>query len=214
MIALMLAVVLMVAPATGTSAKPSSAKPSRPIATAAARDTITVGGGCFWCTEAVFDELAGVDRVTSGFSGGTVAHPSYELVSTGTTGHAETNQIVFDPRVIPLHDLLEIFFTVHDPTTLNRQGNDAGTQYRSVIFYRNERQRAVATEVMKDVTARKIWPDPLVTQLEPFRAFWPAEGYHQNYFARNGGEPYCQFIIAPKVAKFRAHWLSRLKTKS
>jgi len=214
MIALLLAVVLAATTPVGTLAKASPSKARATSTAAAARDTVTLGGGCFWCTEAVFDELAGVESVMSGYSGGSVARPSYEVVSTGMTGHAEVAQIVFDPRVISLHDLLEVFFTVHDPTTLNRQGNDIGTQYRSVIFWRNERQRAVATDVMRDVAARKVWDDRLVTQLERFRAFYPAEDYHQQYFARHGGEPYCQFIIAPKVAKFRAHWLSKLKMKS
>ena len=177
------------------------------------RETITLGGGCFWCTEAVFEELRGVQKVESGYSGGTVANPSYERVSTGRTGHAETSEITFDPRVISLKDLLEIFFTVHDPTTLNRQGNDFGTQYRSVIFYRNERQKAVAQQVIREIAAKKVWRGKIVTELAPFTAFYRAEDYHQQYFKRNGHEPYCQVVIAPKVAKFRQHFLSRLKTQ-
>ncbi len=184
-----------------------------PAPHAAARDTLTLGGGCFWCTEAIFEALKGVDKVTAGFSGGTVANPTYEQVCTGRTGHAETSQIVFDPKVISAKDLLEIFFTVHDPTTLDRQGDDVGTQYRSVIFFRGERQKAIAEQVIRDVTARRLWRGKIVTELAPFKAFYPAEDDHQEYFQRNGDQPYCQIVIAPKVAKFRAHYLSMLKTK-
>ena len=193
-----------VSPATPAVA----AKPTMPP-----REMVTLGGGCFWCTEAVFEELKGVEKIESGFSGGTVANPSYEDVSTGRTGHAECSNITFDPQVISLRDLLEIFFTVHDPTTLNRQGNDAGTQYRSVIFYRNDRQRAVAKAVIEDVTRRKLYDGKIVTELAPFQAFYRAEDYHQHYFDQNGDQPYCQVVIAPKVAKFRARYLSRLKPK-
>jgi len=200
---------------------PPAAKTRAPAASRAAvsasptpaREMITLGGGCFWCTEAVFEELKGVDRVEAGYSGGTVPNPTYEQVSTGETGHAETSQITFDPKQISLHDLLEVFFTVHDPTTLDRQGNDEGTQYRSVIFYRDERQKAVAQQVIREIAAKKIWRDKIVTEVVPFRAFYKAEDYHQEYFQRNGEQPYCQFVIAPKVAKFRRHFLSRLKTQ-
>src|SRR5207245_11169638 len=164
---------------------------------------IAVGGGCLWCTEAVFEELKGVDRVEAGYSGGTVPNPTYEQVSTGETGHAETSEITFDPKVISLHDLLEVFFTVHDPTTLDRQGNDEGTQYRSVIFYRDARQKTVAEQVIREIAAKKIWRDKIVTEVVPFKAFYKAEDYRQEYFKRNGEQPYCQFVIAPKVAKFR-----------
>ncbi len=175
------------------------------------RQVATLGGGCFWCTEAIFTELKGVEKVESGYSGGTVANPSYELVCTGTTGHAETVQITFDPKVISFRDLLRIFFTVHDPTTLNRQGADVGTQYRSVIFYHDEEQKKVAEDVMKEVTAQKIWDAPLVTELAPAKPFFKAEDYHQEYFANNPNQGYCRIVIAPKVAKFREHYREQLK---
>lgn len=175
------------------------------------REKITLGGGCFWCTEAIFTELKGVEKVESGYSGGSVAHPTYEQVCTGKTGHAEVIEITFDPELITLKDLLEIFFTVHDPTTLNRQGPDVGTQYRSVIFYRDERQKAAAEEAIKEIQAAGIWSAPIVTELAPFRVFYKAENYHQEYFKLNGQQPYCRLVIAPKVAKFRDHHRSRLK---
>ena len=189
----------------------SAAPTTQAKAQAPARETITLGGGCFWCTEAVFEELKGVEKVESGFSGGTVANPSYEQVCTGRTGHAEVSQITFDPKVISLKDLLEVFFTVHDPTTLDRQGHDVGTQYRSVIFYRDDRQKATAEQVVKEIAAKQIWRDKIVTQVAPFTAFYKAEDYHQQYFQRNGDQPYCRIVIAPKVAKFRQHFLSRLR---
>ncbi len=175
------------------------------------KETITLGGGCFWCTEAVFEELKGVEKVESGYSGGTVANPTYEEVSSGETGHAEVSQITFDPKVISLKDILGVFFTVHNPTTLNRQGNDAGTQYRSVIFYRDAEQKAAALQAMKDIAAAKIWDGRIVTEVTPFKAFYKAEDYHQEYFRLHGSQPYCQVIIAPKVAKFRDHFRSLLK---
>ncbi len=174
-------------------------------------ETATLGGGCFWCTEAVFDELNGVVRVESGYSGGTVVNPSYEEVCTSRTGHAEVVQITFDPRVISYEDVLRIFFTVHDPTTLNRQGNDVGTQYRSVIFYHNEDQKNSAEKIMKEITAGKIYDNPLVTELSPLHAFYRAENYHQDYFANNPNQGYCRVVIAPKVAKFRDHYREKLK---
>jgi peptide-methionine (S)-S-oxide reductase len=175
------------------------------------KQVATFGGGCFWCTEAIFADLKGVEKVESGYAGGTVANPSYELVCTGTTGHAETVQITFDPKVISYRDLLHIFFTVHDPTTLNRQGGDVGTQYRSVIFYHDEEQKKVAEEVMKEVTAQKIWDAPLVTELVAAKPFYKAEDYHQQYFANNPNQGYCRIVIAPKVAKFREHYREKLK---
>jgi len=175
------------------------------------KETITLGGGCFWCTEAVFEELKGVEKVESGYSGGTVANPTYEEVSSGETGHAEVSQITFDRKVISLKDILGVFFTVHNPTTLNRQGNDAGTQYRSVIFYRDAEQKAAAQQAIKDIAAAKIWGGPIVTEVTPFKAFYKAEDYHQEYFRLHGSQPYCQVIIAPKVAKFRDHFRSLLK---
>jgi peptide-methionine (S)-S-oxide reductase len=172
---------------------------------------VTLGGGCFWCTEAVFDALRGVKHVESGYSGGTVPDPSYAQVCTGATEHAEVVQVTFDPQVISLREILQIFFTVHDPTTLNRQGADVGTQYRSVIFYRDEAQKHVAQEVIREITDAKVWDAPIVTELAPFKAFYPAEDYHQEYFAHNGRAPYCQVVIAPKVQKFRAHFAEKLK---
>ncbi|MDE1819369.1 MAG: peptide-methionine (S)-S-oxide reductase MsrA [Euryarchaeota archaeon] len=175
------------------------------------REVATLGGGCFWCTEAVFSELEGVESVMPGYSGGTVPSPSYEEVCDGETGHAEVVQVVFDPRVISYEDLLRIFFTVHDPTTPNRQGNDTGTQYRSIILCHSPEQRASAERIMKEVEREQIWDAPLVTQVEPFMAFFPAEEYHRNYYRRNPGQGYCRAIIAPKVAKFRKHHFQRLK---
>jgi peptide-methionine (S)-S-oxide reductase len=175
------------------------------------QEVATLGGGCFWCTEAVFSDLKGVVKVESGYSGGTVANPSYEQVCTGRTGHAEAAQITFDPEVISYKEILEIFFTVHDPTTLNRQGADVGTQYRSAIFYHNSEQRAVAENVIKEITAAGIWDAPIVTQVEPLKAFYKAEDYHQKYFENNPRQQYCQIVIAPKVRKFREHYRDRLK---
>jgi peptide-methionine (S)-S-oxide reductase len=175
------------------------------------KETITLGGGCFWCTEAVFEQLKGVEKVESGYSGGTVPNPTYEQVCGGDTGHAEVSQITFDPKVISLTDILRVFFTVHNPTTLNRQGNDVGAQYRSVIFYRNAEQKAAALQAIKDVAAAKIWDGQIVTEVAPFKAFYRAEDYHQEYFRLHGSQPYCQFVIAPKVAKFREHFRSLLK---
>ena len=184
---------------------------SQTTTNAQANEVITVGGGCFWCTEAVFEQLKGVEKVESGYSGGTVPNPTYEQVCTGDTGHAEVSQITFDPKIVSLKVILEVFFTVHDPTTLDRQGNDVGTQYRSVIFYRNDEQKAVAKEVIKEIAAAKIWNGPIVTQLSPFKAFYKAEDYHQEYFRLHGRQPYCQMVIAPKVAKFRQHFRNLLK---
>lgn len=184
---------------------------SQTVTNSQANEVITVGGGCFWCTEAVFEQLKGVETVESGYSGGTVPNPTYEQVSSGDTGHAEVSQITFDPGVVSLKVILEVFFTVHDPTTLDRQGNDVGTQYRSVIFYRNDEQKAVAKQVIKEIAAAKIWDGQIVTQLSPFKAFYKAEDYHQEYFKLHGRQPYCQMVIAPKVAKFREHFRSLLK---
>ncbi len=177
-------------------------------------ETVTLGGGCFWCVEAVYRELKGVVSVEPGYSGGNVANPSYREVCTGETGHAEVVQVVFDPKVISLREILEVFFSVHDPTTLNRQGPDVGSQYRSVIFYRNEAQKRVALEVMKEVVAEKLYPNPVVTQLVPFTAFYKAEDYHRDYYALHGSEPYCQLVIAPKLAKFRQKFAAELKNSS
>ncbi len=174
-------------------------------------EVATLAGGCFWCLEAVYDQLKGVKNVQSGYSGGHVPKPSYKQVCTGTTGHAEVVQITFDPQIISFKDLLDIFFTIHDPTTLNRQGNDVGTQYRSAIFYHTPEQKAVAEQTISDLTASHLWDKPIVTEVKPFEAFYPAEDYHRDYFEQHGGEPYCRVVIAPKVAKFRKHYLDRLK---
>jgi len=174
-------------------------------------EVATLAGGCFWCLEAVFNDLQGVESVVSGYSGGHVPHPTYEQVCDDTTGHAEVVQITFDPAVISYRDLLQVFFTVHDPTTLNRQGPDAGTQYRSAIFYHSPDQKATAEEVMRELTEAGLWSDPIVTEVASFEVFYPAEDYHQRYFERNPNQPYCRMVVAPKVAKFRKQYLSRLK---
>jgi peptide-methionine (S)-S-oxide reductase len=174
-------------------------------------ETATLAGGCFWCLEAVYDQLRGVEDVVSGYAGGRVQNPSYKEVCAGTTGHAEVVQVTFDPGAITFREILEVFFTIHDPTTLNRQGADVGTQYRSAIFYHNPEQRATAEKVISEINAAKIWPAPIVTQVAPFETFYPAEDYHQEYFTRNPTQGYCSFVIAPKVAKFRKQYLSRLK---
>jgi peptide-methionine (S)-S-oxide reductase len=176
-----------------------------------AHDTATLGGGCFWCLEAVFLELKGVERVVSGYAGGHVARPSYELVCTGTSGHAEVVQVTFDPAVISYGDLLDVFFTIHDPTTLDRQGADIGSQYRSAIFYHSPEQRAEAERKIAELGASGVWSDPIVTQVVPLDAFYPAEAYHQDYYKQNPGQGYCQVVIAPKVAKARKHFLEKLK---
>lgn len=174
------------------------------------QEIATLGAGCFWCVEAVFQELNGVSKVVSGYSGGNVADPSYRAVCTGTTGHAEVCQVHFDPKVISFEEILEVFWTTHDPTTLNRQGADAGTQYRSVIFYHNARQKEIA-EKSKAQVAPALWDDPIVTAISPFTKFYPAEDYHQNYFSENGAAPYCQIVIAPKIKKFKEKFKTKLK---
>ncbi|MEJ7712127.1 MAG: peptide-methionine (S)-S-oxide reductase MsrA [Pyrinomonadaceae bacterium] len=171
----------------------------------------TLAGGCFWCIEPIFAELRGVDQVKSGYTGGRVAHPTYEQICMGETGHAEAVQITFDPKTISFKELLEIFFTFHDPTTLNRQGADIGTQYRSAIFYHSPEQKETAESVIAELTAEKLWDKPVVTEVAPFEIFYVAENYHQEYFRRNPGQPYCRAIIAPKVAKFRQKYVERLK---
>ncbi len=171
----------------------------------------TLAGGCFWCLEAVFDELKGVESVESGYSGGAVPSPSYAQVCDGNTGHAEAVQIIFDPQVLSYHDLLTVFFAIHDPTTLNRQGADAGTQYRSAIFYHDEEQKKMAGQVLQEIADSQIWSNPIVTELTPFDQFYPAEDYHQEYFAHNSFQPYCRIVIAPKVSKFRMQFMERLR---
>lgn len=175
-------------------------------------ETATLAGGCFWCTESVFDELRGVESVVSGYSGGHTESPTYREVCTGATGHAEVIDVAFDPSEIDFADILRVFFTVHDPTTLNRQGGDIGTQYRSAIFYHSEAQRQAAEAVIREIDAAAIYPNPIVTEVVPFEKFWPAEDYHQEYFANNPNQPYCAAVIAPKVAKFRKMYAERLKS--
>jgi len=171
----------------------------------------TLGGGCFWCLEAIYDQLKGVADVVSGYSGGHIENPNYKAVCSGTTGHAEVVQITFDPEVVSFKDLLAIFFTIHDPTTLNRQGADVGTQYRSVIYYHSQEQKNIAEKVIHDLDREALWSKPIVTEVSPFEIFYPAEDYHQEYFQRNPNQGYCQVIIEPKVAKFRKEYFDKLK---
>ena len=174
-------------------------------------EVATLGGGCFWCLEAVFDELAGVVGVDSGYAGGTVAHPTYEQVCTGTTGHAEVVRVTFEPGVIGYDDLLDVFFAIHDPTTPNRQGHDVGPQYRSIILYHSDAQRDAARRHLADLAATGKFGRPLVTEVQRLDAFYPAEDYHRDYFVRNGSRPYCQLVVAPKVLKARKLYAARLK---
>lgn len=175
------------------------------------QELATLGGGCFWCLEAVYLELQGVQQVVSGYCGGTVPNPTYYQVCEGTTGHAEVVQLVFDPSIVSYKEILQVFFTIHDPTTLNRQGADVGTQYRSVIFYHSLEQRQIAEDTIKELNAAKLWDAPIVTEVTAFELWYPAEDYHQEYFWRNPYQPYCQYVVAPKVAKFRKYFLDKLK---
>ena len=174
-------------------------------------EVATLGGGCFWCLEAIFSELTGVEKVESGYAGGTVHQTTYQQVCSGTTGHAEVVQVTFDPSVLSYTDLLRIFFTVHDPTTMNRQGGDLGTNYRSIILYHNDQQKRQAAQIIDEINSAGIWDGPIVTQVQPFTEFYRAEDYHQEYFKNNPNQPYCQVVIAPKVRKFREHYMQRLK---
>ncbi|HJZ55628.1 MAG TPA: peptide-methionine (S)-S-oxide reductase MsrA [Gemmataceae bacterium] len=174
-------------------------------------EVATLGGGCFWCLEAVYEQLRGVEKVESGYAGGSLPNPTYKAVCTGTTGHAEVVQVTFDPAVISYRELLEVFFAIHDPTTLNRQGNDVGTQYRSAIFYHSPEQRDTAAAVIGELTEQKLWPNPIVTEVTPLREFFKAEDYHQHYFQNNPAQPYCQFVVNPKVAKARKTFAAKLK---
>jgi peptide-methionine (S)-S-oxide reductase len=176
-------------------------------------ETITLGGGCYWCVEAVYENLKGVKSVVSGFSGGKNANPSYEEVCSGTTGHAEVVQITFDKNVTNLDEIFKVFFTVHDPTTLNRQGADKGTQYRSVIFYNNDEQKKEAQSIIAELKNAKVYENPIVTTLEPFTKFYKADDYHQNYYANNKSQPYCQMVIQPKIEKFEKVFKDKLKNK-
>jgi peptide-methionine (S)-S-oxide reductase len=173
--------------------------------------TATLAGGCFWCLEAVYDEIKGVNSVESGYAGGHMDNPSYRAVCNGDTGHAEVVQVHFDPNIVSYRDLLNVFFAIHDPTTLNRQGADMGTQYRSAIFYHDDEQKKIAEELIKDLNSQQIWDRPIVTEVTKLDKFYMAEDYHQEYFARNPYQPYCQAVVAPKVSKFRKHFLEMLK---
>jgi len=173
--------------------------------------TATLAGGCFWCLEAVYDEIKGVHSVESGYAGGHMDNPTYRAVCNGDTGHAEVVQVHFDPNVVSYRDLLNVFFAIHDPTTLNRQGADVGTQYRSAIFYHDDEQKKIAEELIKDLNSQQIWDRPIVTQVEKLDKFYMAEDYHQEYYAQNPYQPYCMAVVAPKVSKFRKHFLELLK---
>jgi len=177
-------------------------------------ETVTLGAGCFWCVEAVFQRLEGVISVESGYSGGTVANPTYEQVCTGQTGHAEVAQVTFNPKIISFKEILDVFWKTHDPTTLNRQGNDHGTQYRSAVFYHTEEQKKIAEEYKKELEAAKVWDDPIVTEITKFDTFYKAENYHQNYYNNNGYQPYCMIVINPKLNKFRKEFSSKLKKEA
>ena len=174
-------------------------------------ETATLGGGCFWCLEAIYKELKGVLSVESGYAGGHVQNPTYKQVCTGNTGHAEVVQIQYNPTIITFKDLLNVFFTIHDPTTLNRQGADIGTQYRSVIFYHNETQRKIGESSIKELEQKNLWENPIVTEITPFQMFFRAEDYHQDYYINNSNQPYCQVVIAPKISKFRKKFLDQLR---
>jgi len=176
-------------------------------------ETITLGGGCYWCVEAVYENLDGVKSVVSGFSGGKVANPTYEEVCTGTTGHAEVVQITYDKTKTDINEIFQVFFTVHDPTTLNRQGADVGTQYRSVIFYKNAEQKNAAESIIAELNKAKVYNSPIVTKVEPFKVFYKAEDYHQNYYANNKNQPYCKMVIQPKIEKFEKIFKDKLKKK-
>lgn len=171
----------------------------------------TFGAGCFWCIEAIFQNLKGVSLVQSGYTGGHTKNPTYEEVCAGATGHAEVAQITFDESIISFTELLEVFWQTHDPTTLNRQGNDVGTQYRSGIYYHNQEQQLIAQSIKDQLNEKKAWPNPIVTEIEPLGTFYPAEDYHKNYFNNNGNQPYCQFVVKPKVEKFKKVFADKLK---
>lgn len=176
-----------------------------------AKEIATLAGGCFWCLEAVFDEMKGVESVESGYMGGRTINPTYEQVCSGETGHAEVVRLTYDPKIVSFREILEVFFVIHDPTTLNRQGNDVGTQYRSAIFYHSAEQKSVTEQVMASLSEARIYEDPIVTEVTAASQFYVAEDYHQEYFRRNPAQPYCAYVVRPKVAKFRKHFLERLK---
>ncbi len=174
-------------------------------------EVATMGGGCFWCLEAVYDQMRGVSNVVSGYTGGHVPNPTYKAICTGTTGHAEVVQVTFDRSVVNFKEILQVFFTIHDPTTLNRQGNDVGPQYRSAIFYHSEEQKRIAQEVIGEFEAEGVWDNPIVTEVSPLEVFYEAEDYHQEYYENNSYQPYCMFVVAPKVKKFREKFVEHLK---
>ncbi|MFX1512961.1 MAG: peptide-methionine (S)-S-oxide reductase MsrA [Promethearchaeota archaeon] len=176
-------------------------------------ETATLGGGCFWCLEAIFHQVTGIEEVVSGYSGGYVENPSYQEVCTGMTGHAEVIQLKFNPNEISFHEILEIFFYIHDPTTLNRQGNDVGPQYRSIILYHTPEQKIIGKQVIKELEMNEIFSNPIVTEIVEFNTFYPAEEYHQEYYSKNMDQSYCSLVISPKVAKFRGRFFSKLKRK-
>jgi len=190
---------------------PKQTKQTMSNPTSTKTEVATFGNGCFWCTEAVFQQLNGVDKVESGYSGGQVVNPTYKQVCTGTTGHAEVLQITYDPAVVSFETLLEVFWNTHDPTTLNRQGNDEGPQYRSAVFYHNDQQRQTAEAYKKQLDASGVFSKPIVTEITAFKQFYKAEDYHQNYYKDNPNQPYCAFLIRPKVEKFRAQFSNKLK---
>jgi peptide-methionine (S)-S-oxide reductase len=175
------------------------------------KEIATLAGGCFWCLEAVYDQMRGIQSVESGYTGGQTPHPTYEAVCTGRTGHAEAVRLTFDPAAVSYREILEVFFAMHDPTTLNRQGNDIGTQYRSAIFYHSPAQKAAAEDVVATLTKEQVFDRPIVTEIAPAGPFYEAEGYHQEYFARNPGQPYCTYVVSPKVAKFRKLFAAKMK---
>jgi methionine-S-sulfoxide reductase len=185
--------------------------PKTEVENPAGLELITLGAGCFWCTEAVFQRLAGVEKVISGYAGGIIANPTYKQICTGTTGHAEVINVYFNPKEISLESLLEVFWETHDPTTLNRQGGDVGPQYRSSIFYYNESQKEIASKLKAELNAKKVFDKPIVTEITAFSNFYPAENYHQDYFNLNGMQPYCQFVVRPKVDKLKKYFADRLK---
>lgn len=202
------AAVLILVASTSVNAQ----KTEKPVAkTAAKKEVATLAGGCFWCLEAVFNDLRGVEKVVSGYSGGHVAKPTYQQVTSGSTGHAEVVQITFDPQIITFKELLEVFFTIHDPTTLNRQGADAGTQYRSAIYFHSPEQQTATDKVIADLTTAQIWKNKIVTEVKKFDAFYKAEEYHQRYYELNPDQAYCRMVIEPKVIKFRKQFLPKLK---
>ena len=188
-----------------------SSERNQPQTNSNVKEVTTLAGGCFWCLEPIFKALIGIEKVESGYSGGTVADPSYQQVCNGTTGHAEAVKLTFNPQAITFKEILEIFFTIHDPTTLNRQGADVGTQYRSAIFYHSLEQKTIADQVIQEISASNIWDSPIITEVVKFSTFYIAEDYHQDYFENNSDQPYCRVVIAPKVAKFRTRYLSKLK---